>query len=102
MSHTIEPTEIDTKKPDSSHIERVATEDLGLGFNKTGDPLVSDFPEGGYRAWMAVAGAFLCLFVGGVVCLPEGILSQHVELTSVSSFRNIALGFSLHTTPLTS
>jgi hypothetical protein len=67
MSHTIEPTEIDTKKTDSSHIETVATEDLDL---KTGDPLVSDFPEGGYRAWMAVAGAFLCLFVGGVVCLP--------------------------------
>jgi hypothetical protein len=100
MSYTIEPTEIDTKKTDSSHIERVATEDLGL--NKAGDPLVSDFPEGGYRAWMAVAGAFMCLFVGGVVCLPESILLQYVELTSVSSFRNIALGFSSHITPLTS
>lgn len=100
MSLTIKPTEIDAKKTDSSHIERVATEDLGL--NKTGDPLVSDFPEGGYRAWMAVAGAFLCLFVGGVVCIPEGIISQHVELTGVSSFRNIALGFLSHTTPLTS
>jgi hypothetical protein len=79
MSHTIESTEVDTKKTDSWHIERVLTEELGL--NKAGDPLVSDFPEGGYRAWMAVAGAFLCLFVGGVVCIPKGIFSQYIELT---------------------
>jgi hypothetical protein len=42
------------------------------------DPLVQEFPEGGFRAWAAVAGACLCLFVGGVVsgphfCLPLSV-----------------------------
>ncbi|TVY58580.1 Fujikurins efflux protein [Lachnellula cervina] len=64
MEYENTPAESDPKRPSVSEINEVFAQDLDA--QKFSDDLVFDFPEGGRRAWMAVAGAFLCLFVGGV------------------------------------
>jgi len=100
MSNPIEKEEVAPNKIEISHFEEVATEDVD--YVKTHDTLISGFPEGGSRAWLAVAGAFLCLFVGGVVCLSETVQLKDVKLTRSSCTRNTVLVFSSRTTPLTS
>lgn len=69
MSSQINRLDSYPKRTEISHLEEVPAEKLDL--HKARDTQVSNFPEGGTRAWMAVAGAFLCLFAGGVVCLPK-------------------------------
>ncbi|CZR55561.1 uncharacterized protein PAC_05449 [Phialocephala subalpina] len=49
-----------------AQVEEVENANMDEFKGQSQDPMILDFPEGGTRAWMAVAGAFLCLFVGGV------------------------------------
>lgn len=51
----------------SSKATTTQIEDAKIGpEHPSRDPYVSSFPEGGVRGWMAVAGAFLVVFVGGI------------------------------------
>lgn len=100
MEYENTPAESDPKRPSVSEINEVFAQDLDA--QKFSDDLVFDFPEGGRRAWMAVAGAFLCLFVGGVVCPTEHILLTGRRADRKLHDRNTVSVSSLLTTQLTS
>ena len=68
MAHPVDPN--DSKRLDVAHVEAIENSDTYAETGVRHDPIVQDFPEGGFRAWAAVVGAALCLFVGGVVSPP--------------------------------
>jgi len=57
----------DAPKTMAIHVETAETHGPLWDPEASHDPIVQTFPEGGLRAWAAVFGAALCLFVGGGV-----------------------------------
>ncbi|TVY13098.1 Aspyridones efflux protein apdF, partial [Lachnellula arida] len=56
--------EVEDQKPNASaHVEAVGEHHLGVGGH---DPIVNEFPEGGFWGWLAVFGAATAVFAGGV------------------------------------
>ena len=71
--------------PDSSHGDIGSEEEKGPpAKNPMGDP--SDFPEGGAKAWLTVAGASCCLFVsfGWINCV--GIFQDYYQTHQLKEY----------------
>jgi hypothetical protein len=53
----------------TEHVEALEIEVSHSHTSMPHDAVVAIFPEGGFKAWMAVVGGFLCFFITGVVSL---------------------------------
>jgi len=53
----------------TEHVEALEIEFSHLDGSRPHDAVVATFPEGGFKAWMAVLGGFLCFFITGVVSI---------------------------------